>query len=542
MRSSTTRASPRESRLAVGRLERHGGGTLQRAGSTRLSAATPIAVAGRTIVAEGAGGSLAVFPAPHRYFYPQDEAFNLKFVWHGRDYGGTRRAITASASANPSPATSGSCPGSTRPPDTEQHLGVFYLLTRGDARQALDAVARYTHGDRFKPLPGRLTFTSHYHVEHTLEFLRKQKEQDTTGVPRGLETPGLVKTFKARGVNIVHLAEFHNGRTPKLADDERLPQLKTLHDECARLSDGELLVLPGEEANVHLGGHWLSFFPRPVYWVLNRPAGRPFAEQVEGYGTVYHVGSPADVLRLMEAGKRPDVDGARADQVVDRLPRQVQGPGFLPLRRTSSAPRGRRCRRDLSRPTLGWRVLDLFDDMSNWGLKKQVIGEADLFRMEPDFETYAHLNINYLKLDKLPRFGDGWQPVLDTLRGGRFFTSTGEVLIPEFTVGGKESGQTLDLAAGPRPVLEASLEWTFPMSFAEVISGDGKQVYRERIDLADTEDFGTRKLQLPIDLKGRTWVASRGVGHRGQRGVHPARLAWRRDAATPAGDHAVGNR
>ena len=58
---------------------------------------------------------------------------------------------------------------------------------------------------------------------------------------------------------------------------------------------------------------------------------------------------------------------------------------------------------DLSRPTLGWRVLDLFDDMSNWGLKKQVIGEADLFRMEPDFETYAHLNINYLKLDTLPR-------------------------------------------------------------------------------------------------------------------------------------------
>jgi len=26
------------------------------------------------------------------------------------------------------------------------------------------------------------------------------------------------------------------------------------------------------------------------------------------------------------------------------------------------------------------------------------------------------------------------------------------------------------------------------------------------MDLTDTENFGTRKLRLPIDLKGRTWV------------------------------------
>ena len=36
--------------------------------------------------------------------------------------------------------------------------------------------------------------------------------------------------------------------------------LKAMHDECARLSDDEFLLLPGEEPNVHLGGHWISFF------------------------------------------------------------------------------------------------------------------------------------------------------------------------------------------------------------------------------------------------------------------------------------------
>src|SRR3546814_15001974 len=55
---------------------------------------------------------------------------------------------------------------------------------------------------------------------------------------------------------------------------------------------------------------------------------------------------------------------------------------------------------------------------------------------------YAHMNINYLRLDgPLPRYADGWQSVLGALRGGRFFTTTGEVLIPEFTIGGAKSGE-----------------------------------------------------------------------------------------------------
>lgn len=466
--------------------------------------ATPLAVSGRAVAAESGAGSLAVFPEPHRFFYPQDEAFNLKFVWHGRDYGssergygiGIRQSITGDKRF---------VPWFNAPPGTEQHLGVFLLLTRGDGRQALDEVARYTSGDRFKALPGYRTFTSHYHVEHTLEYLQRQKEQGVAGLPGGLEKPGMVETFKARGVDIVHLAEFHNGKTPGLGDAERLPQLKLLHEECARLSDEQLLLLPGEEPNVHLGGHWLSFFPKPVYWVLNRRDGQPFVEEVEGFGTVYRVGSAEDVLRLMEqegglmwtAHPRIKSSIGFPDKYKDRD--FFHSEHFLGVAWKAMPA-------DLSRPTLGWRALDLLDDMENWGARKQLIGEADLFRMEPDYETYAHMNINYLKLGALPRFGEGWKPVLDALRGGRFFTTTGEVLIPEFTV----DGQPSDRAHGPigerEVVLEASLEWTFPMAFGEVVSGDGRGVFRHRIDLADSEEFGTRKLRIPLDLEGRTWV------------------------------------
>ena len=47
------------------------------------------------------------------------------------------------------------------------------------------------------------------------------------------------------------------------------------------------------------------------------------------------------------------------------------------------------------------------------------------------------------------------------------------------------------------------------MKFAEVISGDGEHVYRERIDLSETGAFGQKSLARTIELKGAE-VGSRG--------------------------------
>src|SRR5260370_26785116 len=116
------------------------------------------------------------------------------------------------------------------------------------------------------------------------------------------------------------------------------------------------------------------------------------------------------------------------------------------------------------------------------------------------------MNVNYLRLDRVPCFEDGWQPILDALRGGKFFVTTGEVLLPAFTVGGKQSGETLKLEGDKQPELRLTVEWTFPLQFAEVVSGDGKQVYRERIALTDTGPFGKRTLELKPKLHGRKCV------------------------------------
>ena len=52
---------------------------------------------------------------------------------------------------------------------------------------------------------------------------------------------------------------------------------------------------------------------------------------------------------------------------------------------------------------------------------------------------------------------DGWAPVLKALRDGAFFISTGELLLPQFTVGGKASGEKLKLSASGQAKLEAGL-------------------------------------------------------------------------------------
>ena len=78
--------------------------------------------------------------------------------------------------------------------------------------------------------------------------------------------------------------------------------------------------------------------------------------------------------------------------------------------------------------------------------------------------------------------------------------------MPRFLVGAKQSGQTLKLDASGRAELEVELTWTFPMSFAEIITGDGKQVYRKRIDLTGTGAFEKQTLKTTLKLSGKSWV------------------------------------
>ena len=461
--------------------------------------ARELAVRHRTIMAESDKGTVALFPAPHQFFFPLDESLNLKFVWYGAGFRGLEKRFGLGIRQH-FQGDRRFVPWFNAPPGTQQRLGLFYLLSRGDGRQTLPAALRYTHGDRFLKLPGHRTFTSHYHFAHTMSVMQRQKK----GL-QATDIPSFVTILKQMGVDIVHLAEFHGDGNPRDPGPKRLPQLQMMHRECARLSDETFLLLPGEEPNVHFGGHWIDLFPKPVYWTMKRKPGQPFQEDTQEYGTVYHVGSTDDLSRLLNKERGLSWTAH---------PRIKSSTGYPDRHRHTALYRSDRwlggawksMPADLSRPKLGERVLDLLDDMANWGQRKYVLGEVDVFKIDPTHELYAHSNINYLRLDKLPRYEDGWQPVLDALRGGRFFVSTGEVLIPEFTVGGKSSGGTLSLPGHGQAELRATLRWTFPLQFAEIVSGDGQQVFRQRIELPDTTAFGSRALRIKPALAGRKWV------------------------------------
>src|SRR5690606_19381963 len=99
-----------------------------------------------------------------------------------------------------------------------------------------------------------------------------------------------------------------------------------------------------------------------------------------------------------------------------------------------------------------------------------------------------------------------WQPVLDAMESGKFFVSTGEVLLPTFSVDGSGAGETLKIKNRGKSEVVLEVDWTFPLNFVEIISGDGEQVFREKIDMRQTKAFGKEIFKFSIDLTGRKWV------------------------------------
>jgi hypothetical protein len=467
-----------------------------------------LAVRHRALIHESDAGSLACFPPPHQFYFPRDLTTNLKTVW----FGGDHRGLAGEFGFGICQAERGGgafVPWFNAPPGTDQRLGVFYLLSAGPAESALKETLAYTHGDRFPRLPGFRTFTSHWHMATAMAAI----DEKAKGASRSI--PDFVRMFKDLGVEVVHLAEFHGDGHPQDPGPLRLAEMQAMFDECRRLSDTDLLFLPGEEANTHLGlpqpgkqgGHWMYLFPRPVYWTMKRGPGQPYVETTTPFGSVYHVGDRAEMVRLLEDEHGLAWSSHPRIKASSWTPDIFRHEDFYLSDRWLGAA-WKAMPADLSHDRLGRRALDLLDDMANWGQKRYMPGEVDVFKIDHTHELYGHMNINYLRLDpdRLPRFDDGWQSVVECLSKGRFFVTTGEVLIADFTVNGLPSGSEAALKQSERADVRMNLRWTFPLRFVELISGDGTRVFRDRIDCSDTVPFDARSIRVAPELAGRKWL------------------------------------
>jgi hypothetical protein len=440
----------------------------------------PVSARYRTVATRSGAGSVAVFPAPHQYFFPRDYTSNLAYVWHSA----WRGAVSLGIRQLPDDA-SPFYPWSNAPPGTEQRMRMFLLVHPGDPHAALDAVLRFTHYDRYPALPGYVTFAPHWHYAYTVQAMEKGYDW----------VPPFKPVLQAMGVNSAMIMDFHGDGHPRDLSDLRLKELDAFYGACRAQSGPDFLLMPGEEANVHFGGHWALAFPKPVFWQMDRQAGQPFQQKDPKYGTVYRTADAKELLDLVRAENawvyqtHPRTKGSTGfpDQIRETahfVDPHYFGAGWKALPS------------DLASPRLGERAFKLLDDMANWGLRKRLVGEVDVFQIDATHELYSHMNVNYVRLASLPAFED-YGRLLDALRRGDFFITTGEVLLPEVHISEGPGGRIL---------VQARIQHTFPLEMAEIVWGDGNQTNRKQIPLAQTHPFGNFTFSAEADGGNWKWA------------------------------------
>jgi hypothetical protein len=468
----------------------------------------------RVEIVETGAGSVAVFPASHKFFFAREVESNLGYNYYRKDsetafavgvrqadreesfkpYGTTdavwQRRVAQARQFEENFALYNAPPGSM------QRMAVYFYLDSSDAQSVQRAVMAFTHDDVYKPLPGYQVMVSHFH------FHLNEELTDAGTIDR---QPPWIPTFKALGINIAALCDFHADSHPTDTGKIRLEEQRVYFEGSARFSDRDFLIIPGEEPDATLGGHYMFLFPKPVYYTHAPVRGpgsaqpapeQPYVEDIAPYGRVYHTSTPEAEMRLLneehalmwQTHPRTKSSDGYPDAVKDRphfLSDRFAGASFQSLPVDQSQKR-----------LCEVRCLDLLDDMNNWAGPKYLIAEGDTYTKSPEDETYPQLDVNYVKLDRVPKFSDGWMPVLDALRAGDFFVTSGEVLLHDTSIQG----------TGGKRVFVVDVDWTWPPEFVELVWGDGKTTGREIVSATSLAPFSSYRYGIRFDAAGKKWV------------------------------------
>jgi hypothetical protein len=494
----------------------------------------PLRASNRVVMIErDKAGSIAAFPPPHTFFWAREVATNLGYNWYRKDSDSSFAFGIRQAEREETPEYEANFALYSARPNTTQRMPVYLYPSAEAAQGTLDAVLAFTHGDRYKPLPGYQVMNHHYHMDLGQRLIRAGSldadipdltalralglnivsQIDSVGLGgggggggggRGAEGGGRATESGGRG------AEGGRGAAPagqtagggRGGRPDQLAMTQASVEGARRKSDKGFLVMADQEFyGSPLGGHTDLLFSHPVYWTQGRREGQPLVETDPKYGKVYRIGSADD---LMEMAKREDVlismphprtkgSTGYPDAVKDQAPFKdphYQGVGF----RWGMGV-------DLSERRLcDYRCLPLLDDMSNWVADqpippKYLLSISEVRYQQPGDDIYASSPVTYVKLDTLPPATDP-TPVIKALMRGDSWVTSGEVLIGSYAVEGSGNNRTI----------AADVEWTFPLEFVEVVWGDGVKTDRQVISATDLPAFGKHKFRIPFDASGRKWV------------------------------------
>jgi hypothetical protein len=332
---------------------------------------------------------------------------------------------------------------------------------------------------------GFATFTSHWHLANTVQAMEK-----------GIDwQPPFKPVMKAMGIDSAMIMDFHGDGHPADLTSLRLHELDEYYKACRAQSGRDFLLIPAEEADIYLGGHWGLVFPHPVYWQQDRKPGQSFETADAKYGKIYRIGDAEDMWKMIKA------EGGFAYQTHPRTkgstgyPDKILNTAYF--RDSSYLGTGWKAMpSDLSSPRLGERAFKTLDDLNNLGLHKRMIGEVDVFQISSADELYGHLNINYLRLPELPSF-DQYDRILSAIEKGDGFITTGEILLPSASMS----------AEGDRSIrVKARISSTFPLRIAELVWGDGVHTQRQIIDLQSTPAFDDHAYSWLVETPGWKWA------------------------------------
>ena len=510
----------------------------------------------RLLTAEVQGGSIAAFPPPHTFFWARETSYNLGYNWYRKESGtsfgfGIRQAEREESVAEEARGNEDRSQNfallSARP-GTWQRMPVYLYVSAGPGPDALEAALAFTRGDRFKALPGYQVMATHFHMGLTGRLRRAG----------GLDAmiPDL-EVMKAAGITIVAPIDGGAGFAPEGAGEGGGPRgmapiddPKWFHwsrdlgaaadaqetirggavaarpravaggrgavdpyksqadyyETARRQSDKNFIVMPNTElmrgdVSRTLGGHSDILVSHPVYWTQGRAEGQPLAEDHPVYGKVYHLGTTADMMEMVRRENlliympHPRSKGSAGfpDAIKDTphfADAGYRGIGF----RWGMGLDGSEQR------LCDYRCLPLFDDMNNWVADaptppKYIQAISELYQQGYGDDIYANNPVNYVKVDAMPPAGD-WSPIINAMKSGNYFVTSGEVLIPSYEVQG----------TGNRRTIVADVEWTFPLEFVEVVWGDGHRTDRQILSGTDLPAFGRRHFEIPFDAAGKKWV------------------------------------
>ncbi len=465
-----------------------------RFGGAKNDALVPVRARNRLMIAEGRGGSIASFPPPITFFFTREVDTNLGYVWYRKDSDASFAMGVRQGDREDVEAYRANFALYNAPPGSWQRMAVYFYVSPDAADATRTAVMAFTNNDTFKPVAGYKTLVNHFHISFT-DRLRASGSLDG-------QTPDVI-AMKALGINIVGLSDFHADKMR--GRDNGAGRFEDMRDYAlasAKASDQDFLVTPWEEPNAYFGGHYNVMFPKNVYWSRAQDPGQPFTETLPEFGKVYHPGSGADVIKILESEggywfhAHPRTKGTTGYPDASLEKEWVRSDRYLGMAFKPGMGV------DLSMQRLcEYRCFEAQDKMNNLfagsGLKpKLLIADTDTYQKGPADDIYPNIPVNYVKLDKVPGPGDDWSPILKAVRAGDYFVTTGQILIKNYAVGG----------AGAKRTITADLEWTFPPEFMEVVWGDGQKVDRQVVSMTDAVAFGTRKVSIPFDATGKKWV------------------------------------